>query len=164
MANTSVYTGADGAITFSNPAGAEGDQAKAVIDAYELTSVGRVQNVRVEVNSDLKAYHEIGKRYPTQLRPGNINISGTIGRAYINGALLNLLLGEAASKQPKGSWVQPALNISLQLSNPADDKVSNTLTLHDVKLANWVYQIPEDDFVMESVSFMATSVSVEDKT
>ena len=162
MANASVYTGADGSITLSAPQGAEGEKAQAVLDAYELIAVGRVQDVRVEVHSAVKAYHEIGQRYATELRPGNVTIRGTIGRAYINGALLKLLLGEAADSRPAASWVQPAINISLLLGNPVTPNVTNTLTLHDVKLESWVYTLPEDDFVLESVGFQALFMTVED--
>jgi hypothetical protein len=162
MANVSVFTGADGSIALSAPQGAEGEQAQAVLDAYELIAVGRVQNVRVEVLSDVKAFHEIGQRYATELRPGNVTIRGTIGRAYINGALLKLLLGSAADSRPATSWVQPAINISLLLGNPVTPAVTNTLTLHDVKLDSWVYSLPEDDFVLESVGFQALYLTVED--
>lgn len=163
MANTNVYTGADGSITLSVPTSAEGEKAQAVLDNFGLTSVGRVQNVRVEVSTVVRAYHEIGQRYPAQLRPGNVSISGTIGRAYINGALLRLMLGEGADSRPSESWVQPAFNITLLLQNVAEEGTRNTLTLHDVKLTNWVYEIPEDDFVMESVGFMAINATVQDE-
>ena len=163
MANTNVFTGADGSMSLSVPQGTEGEKAQEVLDAYELISVGRVQNVRVEVSSDVKAFHEIGQRYATELRPGNISIKGTIGRAYINGAMLKLLLGEAASSRPASSWAQPAFNISLLVKNPAVPDASNTVTLHDVKIDNWVYNMPEDDFLLESVSFQALYLTVEDE-
>ncbi|HRW05563.1 MAG: hypothetical protein KDE53_04350 [Caldilineaceae bacterium] len=162
MANTSVYTGADGSLTLSAPEGVEGQQAQAVLDAYELITVGRVQNVQVEVQSAVKAFHEIGQRYATELRPGNVNIYGTIGRAYINGAMLRLLLGEAADGRPAASWAQPAFNMTLLLDNPALPDINNTLTLHGVKLESWIYGMPEDDFVLESVKFRALFVTVED--
>lgn len=140
----------------------EGQQAQAVLDAYELITVGRVQNVQVEVQSAVKAFHEIGQRYATELRPGNVNIYGTIGRAYINGAMLRLLLGEAADGRPAASWAQPAFNMTLLLDNPALPDINNTLTLHGVKLESWIYGMPEDDFVLESVKFRALFVTVED--
>ena len=163
MANTSVYTGADGSITLSVPSGAEGEAADAIINENELISVGRATGVRVEVHTDLKAFHELGQRFPTQLRPGNVSITGSIGRAFINGALLKLLLGEGANSRPAGAFIQPAFNITLLLANPATDGVQNTVTLHDVKLANWVYEIPEDQFVMEKVGFMSASLTVQDE-
>ncbi len=163
MANMRVFTGADGALTLSPAQGPEGDKAKEVISAYEMLTVGRVQNVKVEVHSDLKAFNEIGQRYPTELRPGNINIRGTIGRAYVNGALLKLLLGEAANSRPAQSWIQPTFNITLVVENPAAPGVRNTLTLHEVKIEDWVYNLPEDDFLLESVGFQALYLSVQDE-
>lgn len=163
MANTHVFTGADGSMTLSVPAGTEGEKAQEVLAAYDMIAVGRVQNVRVEVHSDVKAFHEVGQRYATELRPGNININGTIGRAYINGAMLKLLLGEAADSRPAASWAQPAFNITLLVQNPAVPGVNNTVTLHDVKIESWIYNMPEDDFVLESVNFQALYLTVADE-
>lgn len=163
MANTNVFTGADGSITLSGSPGNEGDQANAVLQEYDLVSVGRVQNVRVEVRSEVRAFHEIGQRYATELRPGNVTIRGTIGRAYINGAMLKLMLGEAATSRPAASWAQPSFNITLLVENAAAPGVRNAVTLHDVKVDSWVYDLPEDDFLMESVGFQALYLSVADE-
>ena len=164
MPNTSVYTGADGSITLSTPEGIEGQSAQAVIDENKLVSVGRAVGVTIEVLSDVKAFHEIGQRYPTELRPGNITIRGNIRRAYINGALLKLLLGEAATGRPGASWAQPSFNITLMVENAALPGVRNTVTLHEVKLDQWSYQMPEDDFLMESATFQALYMSVQDES
>lgn len=163
MPNTNVFTGSDGSMTLSVPSGAEGEAAQAVLTAYDMISVGRVQNVRVEVSSDVLPFHELGQRYATELRPGNVTIKGTIGRAYINGAMLRLSLGEAATSRPATSWTQPAFNITLVAQNVALPDVRNTLTLHGVKIDSWVYDMPESDFVLESVGFQALFLSVEDE-
>src|SRR5439155_20932767 len=93
-ANTHVFTGLDGAISGAVQSGPEGDAAKAVNDAYGLTPVGRAAGVTVQVSSEMKPLHELGQRYATELRPGNVNNSGTISRAHVNGALLKLMLGD----------------------------------------------------------------------
>jgi hypothetical protein len=77
------------------------------------------------VSSELKPFHELGQRYPTELRPGNVNISGSIERAAVNGALLKLLLGDAASSRPKGTFVSPAFNLDLRLENPSRPGVAS---------------------------------------
>ncbi|MGE0419940.1 MAG: hypothetical protein AB7O80_24305 [Acetobacteraceae bacterium] len=160
--NTDVYTGADGSILLSAPQNTEGTAAQGVLDQYEVTAVGRVQDVRIEVTSEVRAYHEIGQRYAAQLRPGNVTIRGSIGRAYVNGAMIGLLLGEARTARPAASWVQPAFNITVRLNNPASGSTA-TVTLHDVKLESWVYSLPEDDFVMEKVGFQALFMTVADE-
>jgi len=163
MANTNVYRGSDGSIVLAVDQGVEGDQAGAVIEEYNLAPVGRATNVELRVESDLKPFHELGQRYPTELRPGNVNVSGNIGRAFINGALLKLLLGEAAASRPAGTFVNPSFNIDLRLENPARPGIFSTVTVHGVKIENWSYQIPEDDFVMEQANFKALWISVEDQ-
>src|SRR5262245_40981092 len=163
-ANTAIYTGADGSLTLSVPQGKEGDTAQAlVIGPYDLINVGRVEDVHIQVKSEIHVFNEVGKRYPTQLRAGNVTITGTIGRAFINGALLKLLLGDAATSRPAASWTNPAFNMTLMVENAAVPGVRSTITLHDVKIHNWVYEVPEDEVVMESADFTALFIDVADE-
>jgi len=97
MAMTNVYTGSNGVLTLANESSPEGDHAKAVTDTYQTLTVGRVSEVRVRVDTLLEEFHEVGRRHPVSLHPGNVSISGTVGRAYVNGALLFLLLGRGAA-------------------------------------------------------------------
>jgi hypothetical protein len=167
MPNTNVFTGMDGSITVAvdDAESPEGQAASAVSDAFALSPVGRASNVSVQVTSEMRPFHEVGQRYATELRPGNVNVTGTMGRAHINGALLRLMLGDgAAGTRPAGAFVSPSFNLSLLLENPARPGARSTLTVHGVKLDGWSYVMPEDDFVMEQVSFKALWISVQDET
>ncbi|HWS13627.1 MAG TPA: hypothetical protein VN279_12550 [Rhodocyclaceae bacterium] len=160
---TNVYRGSDGTISVAVESGLEGDKAKAVNDAYSLTPIGRVTGVTVRVTNDVKPFHELGQRFATELRPGNINVYGTIDRAYINGALLKLMLGDAADSRPAGTFVGPSFNLSVRLENPSLPGTASTVTVMGVKLEEWAYDLPEDDFAMEKVNFRALWVKVEDQ-
>jgi hypothetical protein len=163
MPNSHVFTGLDGAISVAVESGVEGDAAKAVNDTYGLTPVGRATGVSIEVTSDIRPFHEMGQRYATELRSGNVWIKGTIGRAHVNGALLKLMLGDgAAGSRPGGSFVSPTFNLSLRLENSAFPGNTSTVTVHGVKLDQWTFTMPEDDFVMEEVGFKALWIGVED--
>src|SRR5687767_11613082 len=119
MANN-VYRGSDGTLSVAVEAGAEGDLAGEVEQAYGLAPVGRVSGVTVRVTNDVKPFHELGQRFATELRPGNLNVYGTIERAHVNGALLKLMLGQAASQsRPQGGFPNPAFNLSIRLENPS---------------------------------------------
>lgn len=159
---TNILTGADGTISVAVEAGPAGDAASAVIEEYSLTPVGRATGVTVRVTNDVKAFHELGQRFATELRPGNVNVSGSIGRAYINGALLKLMLGDAATNRPAGSFVGPSFNLSLQLVNPAQPENTATVTVMGVQLSEWNFAIPEDEFVMEDVKFRALWLKTEE--
>ena len=75
----------------------EGTVADALVSEYDLSNtVGRLHQVSVSVLSDVKPFYEVGRRYPTHLRPGVVRVSGSAERAHVNGALLRLLLGEGA--------------------------------------------------------------------
>ena len=162
-ANTHVFTGLDGAISVAVDSGPEGDAAKAVNDAYGLTPIGRATGVTVQVTSDMKPFHELGQRYATELRPGNVNITGSIGRAHVNGALLKLMLGDGAGgTRPAGAFVSPSFNLSLRVENQAFPGNTATVTVHGVKLDSWSYDLPEDDFVLEQVTFKALWISAVD--
>jgi hypothetical protein len=163
MPNSHVFTGLDGAITLAVETGVEGDAATTVNDTYGLTPIGRATGVSVEVTSDIRPFHEMGQRYATELRSGNVFIEGTIGRAHVNGALLRLMLGDGgAGTRPAGSFVSPTFNLSLRMENSAFPGNASTVSVHGVKLDRWAFNMPEDEFVMEEVGFKALWIGVED--
>lgn len=167
MPNVNVFRGSDASLVLAvdDSGSVEGQLADALISEYEFSNVvGRLQNVQVRVENELRPYHELGKRFATELRPGNINVSGTIERAHINGALIKLLLGDGAnSPPPVGTIAQPSFNIVINLTNPAIPDNSSILTVFGVKFESWSFQLPEDDFVMEAATFRALRISAEEK-
>jgi hypothetical protein len=165
MAMTNVFTGANGTLTLAFEDTPEGQDAQSVIELYQITTVGRVVNVEVCVQTDLEEFHEIGRRHATSLHPGNIHISGRVGRAYMNGALLFLLLGRgAAPTQIAEPYVQPSFSMRLSLNDPAVPGNTASLELKGVKFQNWGYAMPEDDFVLENLNFKALTISVVDQS
>lgn len=166
MPNINVFRGSDAALVLAvdDSASVEGQLADGLISEYELSSVvGRLQNVQVRVENELRAYHELGRRFATELRPGNINVAGFAERAHINGALIRLMLGDGAkSPPPAGAIAQPSFNIVIRLNNPAFPGNSSTLTVFGVKFESWSFSLPEDDFVMESVTFRALRISSDE--
>jgi hypothetical protein len=166
MPNVNVFRGSDATLVLAvdDKSTVEGKLADSLISEYELSNVvGRLQNVQVNVQNELKPYHEIGKRFPSELRPGNINILGLAERAHINGALIRLLLGDGSQNSPPAEPIaQPTFNIVINLKNPAQPGNSSKLVLFGVKFESWNFSLPEDDFVIESVSFRALRISSEE--
>ncbi|MEL6867634.1 MAG: hypothetical protein AAFP19_24630 [Bacteroidota bacterium] len=166
MPNVNVFRGSDATLVLAvdDNATVEGGLADALISEYEFSNVvGRLTNVKVSVQNELRPYHEIGKRFATELRPGNINVSGTAERAHINGALLRLLLGNGSQSPPPNEAIpQPAFNMVISLRNPALPDNFAKVVVFGVKFESWSFHLPEDDFVMESVAFKAIRVSSEE--
>lgn len=168
MPNTNVFRGSDASLVLAvdDNSTVEGGLADALINEYEFSNVvGRLSNVTVQIENELKPYHEIGKRFPSELRPGNINVYGTAERAHINGALVRLLLGDGATSPPPAEAIpQPTFNMVINLKNPALPDNTTKVVVFGVKFETWNFTLPEDDFVMESISFRAMRVSTEETT
>jgi hypothetical protein len=166
MPNTNVFRGSDATLVLAvdDNTTVEGGLADGLITQYEFSNiVGRLTNVEVRVANDLKPYHEIGKRFPTELRPGNLNVSGSCERAHVNGALLKLLLGDGAqSPPPNAAIAQPVFNIVVTLKNPALPDNFTKVIVFGVKFESWSFALPEDDFVMEGATFRAMRISTEE--
>jgi hypothetical protein len=107
MPNVNVFRGSDATLVLAveDSESQEGQLADGLISQYDLSSVvARLQQVQVKVENDVYPYHEIGQRFASELRPGNINISGTARRAHINGAMIRLLLGDGLPAHPRRRW------------------------------------------------------------
>jgi hypothetical protein len=148
--------------SIDTPAGNLGQQI--FNDEYNMATVGRATGVEIRITTDLEAFHEIGTRLPTDLLPGNINISGRVERAHINGALVRLLMGRlGGAGQNEDNFpleIQPQFNMILILHDPRTGNETNgtRLTVSNVRFDDWVVTVPEDDFVMENVTFKALRI------
>jgi len=166
MSLTNVYTGSNGTLTLADVDTAEGHDASAVVSTYQLQTVGRVVGVEMCVQTDLEEFHEIGRRHAVSLHPGDIHISGKVNRAYINGALLLLLQGRGSGPtqvdEIASPYVQPTFNMNIEVKDPAFPGNSAKLVLEKVKFQSWSYSMPEEDFVMENITFKAISIRVLD--
>ena len=162
-----VFRAIDAVLVFGvdDPSSAEGTVANTIVSQYDLSNVvGRLSNVTVSVSSDVKPFYEIGRRYPTHLRPGVVRVWGTAERAHVNGALLRLLLGDGGVSPPSAAnFAQPAFNIVATLKDPAHPDNDTRVTVFGTRFDSWTYTIPTEDFVMESVSFQALRLAFEEK-
>ncbi len=165
MFNTHTYHGADGVLTVSDAADFDAETLTGYFD--EAGVVGRLTNVVFRVDTEIKPFYEIGSRSPKELRAGNISIGGTVERAYINGALLKLLLGRyVADPEPEtGTFPAPTFAMTVTLDNlqPEGEEGNNVVKAIGVKFNSWQTHLPEDDFVLEKLSFKALRITVEDK-
>ena len=162
MFNTSTFYGTDGVLTLSDPDGLDAETFTGYFG--ESGIVGRVTNISLYVTIDIKAFHELGSHAAKELRAGNISVGGTVDRAFINGALLKLMLGQYAQTEETTVLKIPSFNMKVSLDNlkPDGDAGNGVLTIYGVMFSSWQFNLPEDDFVLEKLSFKAKRISTED--
>jgi hypothetical protein len=162
MYNTNTYFGTDGALSLSDVSG-----FGAFADYFGQSGVvGRVTNISISIGTEVKTFHELGLRSPRELRAGNMYISGSVERAYINGSMLKLMLGQYAEAEESTGFQIPSFNMKIILDNirPPGDPGSSILTVYGVIFDAWQFCLPEDTFVMEKLSFKARRISIKDNT
>ncbi|HEY7008471.1 MAG TPA: hypothetical protein VH395_06000 [Jatrophihabitantaceae bacterium] len=162
MALNNVYVGSHGTLGIATE-GTDAQQAdfKAINDAYTSAIIGRVTEVEVCVRTELEEFFEIGARDVATISTGNVHISGSIGRAYINGALLFLLLGRGATENDI-TTIQPRFVLNLTLRNPHIPDNALKVNVFGVKFETWGFSLPQEGFVMEHLRFKATRIGLLD--
>jgi hypothetical protein len=170
MFNTNTFFGTDGILTLGDVDFEAFNADTFGEDAFESYlpegAVGRLTNVTLSATTEVKAFHELGSHAVKDLRAGNVNISGTVERAFINGALLKLMLGQYAETEEQApAFKMPNFNMTLILDNlqPSGDAGNSTLTVHGVIFDTWNFRVPEDDFVLEKLTFKARRISIKDE-
>jgi hypothetical protein len=160
--NTSTFFGTDGSLTLSDPDGLDADTFGEYFG--ESGTVARVVNVAIQVTTRIHPFYEMGSRLPTELRAGNVAIAGTVERAYVNGALLRMMLGQYAVAEEAAGLVIPSFNMKLILDNlrPPGDAGNSLLTVYGVSFDSWQWNLPESDFALERLSFRARRLAVTD--
>ncbi len=163
MALNNVFVGAHGTLGIAVE-GTPAQQADfgAVNDAYTTAIVGRVTEAEVCVRTELEEFYEIGARDVATIAAGNVHITGSIGRAYINGALLFLLLGRGALEKDKTS-IQPRFVLNLILRDPHLPDNALKVNVFGVNFETWGFRLPQEGFVMEQVRFKAARIGVLDR-
>ncbi len=162
MALNNVFVGSHGTLGIA-VAGSPAQQAEfeAINTAYDPAIVARVTEVEVCVRTELEEFFEIGARDVSFIAPANVHITGSIGRAYINGALLFLLLGRGATENSL-TTVQPRFILNLILRNPNIPDNALKVNVFGVKFETWGFSLPQEDFVMEQVRFKAERIGLLD--
>lgn len=166
MALTNLLTGAHGTISLAvTGTTAQQNDFNAITAAYGETifnPVGRVTDVELCVQTELQEFFQIGSRDLQYLSSGNVHNSGKIGRAFMNGSLLYLLLGRDASGS-EGATVQPMFTLNLELVDPNLPDNQLKLEVVNVMFENWALRVPQETFVMENLTFKAGDIRINDK-
>lgn len=162
MYNTRTFYGTDGTLTIANQTAMEPEALTSYLG--EGNVVGRVVNVTLDVSTDVEAFHEMGYRLPRELRAGRIEIGGSVERAYVNGAMLRLMLGEYVVTEEAPGFTIPSFDMVLALDNqtPPGDPGNSSLTVYGVMFERWRLDLPADDFILENLTFKAQRLAVAD--
>ncbi|MCL0034352.1 DUF2460 domain-containing protein [Dehalococcoidia bacterium] len=150
---TTAYTinTATGEITFSTPPGS--GVAVTINYAYEMV-VGRCQGVNFDVDYGMEPVRAIGRRTPLLIKEGPIEITGTIDKLFVDNAMLRRV--EPARDTDGHPTEQFAFILDIEVTTSGGAKKHATLS--GVKFESYSREMPQDDFVTESIDFQAIDI------
>lgn len=112
------------------------------------TEIGYAESVTVDISTGAEAYFELGAATAKEIVAGNVEISGTIDRAWVDTKLL-VLIGS-----PRGSLGEFSIKVSVADTTP------NVLTVTGCKPEAVSFDIPQDGFLTHSFDFIAKDFSI----
>jgi hypothetical protein len=130
----------------------------------EWNTVGRVDAFTVEINQNLERFSQIGTR-KTVIVDGQLTVSGTFSRAFIDSAMLAMATGILTSGGNLGNADQLPQNINIKATGiNASTSVEREyyFILVGVTIDGWSVELTPTDIVMEDVDYIARSILFSD--
>jgi hypothetical protein len=146
--STTAYTltGAEGKIVF----GTAPASGKVVTMTYKYAkTVGYATGISITHNPNLEAFYEVGSREPKVIKEGNIEITGTVDRAFVDRDMLG-----------KESYTGELGEFTLEVYPEGVGEGKPKITLSGVKFSGWTFDMPQDGWITESSDFIAKSIAV----
>jgi len=116
-----------------------------ISDTGTWIEIGCAESVSVDINTNVELYYCIGDRDPYAVVPGNLEITGSMSRVWINCYYLNLLIDDDL----------PTFQLIFMAKNVA---TAPWLYLYDCYFETGTIDIPQDGILMEDYDFRATSI------
>lgn len=118
-----------------------GWNAKLYIQGQE---VGYVTDVSIDIDTGLDPYFAAGKRVVETFIPGQLEITGSFSRAFINTTYLALV----------SSLTIQSFDMRLSIDN-------KNIWLYGCRLESGSLDVPQDGIITEDYDFVASSIVVE---
>ncbi len=158
QATTGIYTldgdggsGGVGQLTFS------GSHDGEVIEAsyYTYQTIGYVQSIGITHGNNVEAINEIGSRLPVEVKEGNVDISLSMERCFIDLGLIATAGHEISAT--RGWLASEEFDIAVY---PKGDSGGNPLMTVRGKFNNYSFDMSQDGILMDSVDIVGKTITL----
>jgi len=119
------------------------------VSYYYYPVVGYIQSASVSHTAGLEPIREIGSREPKEIKEGNIEITLSIERCFIDNHLFEVISRDELSKHE--------FDIELY---PKGTGAGNPIITVRGKFGSYTYDMTQDGIIMESVDFSGRQISI----
>lgn len=134
-----------------------------------LRTIGWVSNVSLDVSNSSEAYFAIGDRVAKQTRRGQVELSGSIGRAFVDSSLIRLMFGQVTDDIAVHNLIDlgasgvSANEVEMQLQfedkTPGRERVVRII-LSDVILETFSLEYAANDNIVENLDYQAGDITI----
>lgn len=158
QATTGIYTldgdggtAGVGLLTFA------GSHDGEVIEAsyYTYQTIGYVQSVTLSHGNNVEAVYELGNRGPVEVKEGNIDISLSLSRCFIDLSLVAIVAHEISATR---GWLASEL-FDIDVFPKGDSGGNPKLTVRG-KFGDYSLDMSQDSLLMDSVDFVGKDITV----
>jgi hypothetical protein len=156
---TTAYTldgdggaGGAGQIVFTSP---PGNLVVITANYYHYKVIGYIQSVNLDQDNDVTPVHEIGDRYPVELKEGNVTISLSLNRAWIDTSLISVAVHEISSA--RGWLASEEFDVDVY---PKGTGSTNPLLTVRGKFNTHSLDFPQDSLLMETAEIVGKDITV----
>lgn len=120
-------------------------------DPTTWTEIGCAESASVDITTNIEPYYCIGSKEPAAIVEGNLEITGSISRAWVNTAYLQLLTGS-------GSLAE--FHLCFKAGTTAGAPI---IYLYKCRFESGSIDIPQDGVLTEDYDFRATSIVITEE-
>ena len=124
------------------------------VSYYTYQVIGYVQSIGINHGNNVDPVHELGNRGPVELKEGNIDISLSLERCFINLGLISMVVHEISALR---GWLS-AEEFDIDLF-PKGTTGGNPLLTVRGKFNDYSLSMPQDGLAMDSVGFVGKTIT-----
>jgi len=125
-----------------------GESGACSIEA-DWEEIGCCESVSVDITANVDSYYFIGNKDPYALMPGNLEITGSLSKAWVHTKLLQILIRAPGAIEK--------FNLIFRAGT---DTGAPWIKLTNCRLESGTIDIPQDGWLMEDYDFRAESIEV----
>lgn len=131
-----------------------------------MKTVGWVASVDINVENNNERYYPIGSNEAIAITPGNIDISGTIGRAFVDSSLIRAMVNKGnladANKLVTFRDLSNRVNMKLMIRRDTEGQQKTIMvTLKEVAFATNEISYSTQDNITEDITYLAADMIIE---
>jgi hypothetical protein len=125
-------------------------------------NIGNAESVNVTVDQDLESYYGVDNVNPIKIIPGDMTITGSMKKAWMNVYYLSLLCKRSIDQRTFGfdGGIDPEFDLTFISAQPEIGYPTPVIYLYNCRFTKGHVDIPQDGWLVEDYDFTARRIGL----